>query len=55
MKIRNEVDYEQRMNFSVRGDRALVIGIKLCVPANEELKREIFYEAHNYAFVMHSD
>lgn len=35
MKIRNEVDFGQRVDFTVIGDETLDISIKLCVPVDE--------------------
>ena len=30
-----------------------MIGSRLCVPATEELKRQILEEAHSFAYAMH--
>ena len=53
MKIRGEVDYGQMVDFSIRRDGVLIFGTRLCVPANEVLKREILDEVHNSIFAMH--
>ena len=53
MKIRGEVDCGQRMDFSIRRDGVLIFGTRLCVPADEALKRDILDEAHNSIFAMH--
>ena len=53
MKIRCEIDYQQKVNFFVRGDKVLTLGAKLCVLIDEVLKREILNETHNSIFVMH--
>ena len=53
MKIINEIEFGQRICFTVKGDEVLVISARLCVPADEELKNEILDETHKYAYVMH--
>ena len=53
MSMRKKVEEGERSDFDIRDDGALVIGSRLCVPANEELKRQILEEAHSSAFVMH--
>ncbi|VVA34687.1 PREDICTED: retrotransposon, partial [Prunus dulcis] len=51
--IRLEVENGTRIDYAVGEDRALVIGTRLCVPKNEDLKREIV-EAHCSTYSMHS-
>ena len=41
------------MDFSIRRDGVLIFGTRLCVPADEALKRDILDEAHNSIFAMH--
>ena len=45
MSMRKKVEEGEQSDFSIRDDGALVIGSRLCVPATEELKRQIFEEA----------
>ena len=53
MSMRKKVEEGEQSDFSIRDDGALVIGSRLCVPATEELKRQILEEAHSSAYVMH--
>ena len=53
MSMRKKVEEGEQSDFSIRDDGALVIGSRLCVPANEELKRQILEEAHSFAYAMH--
>ena len=55
MSMRKKVEEREQLDFSIRNDGALVIGSRLCVPANEELKRQILEEGHSSAYVMHPD
>ena len=41
------------VDFSIRRYGVLIFGARLCVPADEVLKQEIFDKAHNSIFVMH--
>lgn len=50
MKIKGEVE-QIRTNFTVKGDIALVMGTRLCVPVNDEMKRESLEKAHNFALL----
>ena len=53
MSMRKKVEEGEQSNFAIRDDGALVIGTRLCVPATEELKRQILEEAHSSAYAMH--
>ena len=53
MSMRKKVEEGGQSNFAIRDDGALVIGFRLCVPATEELKRQILKEAPSYAYAMH--
>ena len=51
--MRKKVEEREQSDFAVRNDGALVMGSRLCVPAAEELKRQILGEAHSSAYAMH--
>lgn len=51
--IRMEVENSTWTDYAVREDGALITGTHLCVPKNEDLKREIMEEAHCSAYSMH--
>ena len=53
MSMRNKVEEGEQSDFAIRDDGALVIGSRLCVPATEELKRQILEEGHSSAYAMH--
>ena len=53
MRMRKKVEEGEQLDFTIRDDRALVIGSRLCVLATEELKRKILKEAHSSAYAMH--
>ena len=53
MSVRKKIEEGEQSNFSIRDDGALVIGYRLCVPATEELKRQILEEAHSSTYAMH--
>ena len=53
MSMRKKVDEGEQSDFAIRDDGALVIGSRLCVLANEELKRQILEEAHSSTYAMH--
>ena len=53
MSMRKKVEEGEQLDFSIRDDRTLVIGSRLCVPATEELKRQILEEAHSSTYAMH--
>ena len=53
MSMRKKVEEGKQSDFAIRDDGALVIGSRLCVPATEELKRQILEEAHSSAYAMH--
>ena len=50
MSMRRKVEEGEQSDFAIRDDGALVIGSRLCVPPNEELKRQILEEAHTSAY-----
>ncbi|VVA39148.1 PREDICTED: retrotransposon, partial [Prunus dulcis] len=52
-RIRGEVENGTRKDYAIRGDGALVTGTRLCVPKNDDLKREIMEEAHCSTYTMH--
>ena len=51
--MRKKVEEEEQSDFAIRDDGALVIGSRLCLPAVEELKRQVLEEAHCSAYAMH--
>ena len=51
--MRKKVEEGEQSDFAIRDDGAFVIGSRLCVPATEELKRQILEEAHSSAYAMH--
>ena len=51
--MRKKVEEGEQSDFSIRDDGALVIGSRLCVPAVEELKRQVLEESHCSAYAMH--
>ena len=53
VSMRKKVEEEEQSDFSIRDDGALVIGSRLCLPAVEELKRQVLEEAHSSAYAMH--
>ena len=53
MSIKKKVEEGEQSDFAIRDNGALVIGSRLCVPATEELKRQILEEAHSFAYAMH--
>ena len=53
MSMRKKVEEGEQSDFAVRDDGALVMGSRLCVPAAEELKRQILEEDHSSAYAMH--
>ena len=42
-----------KIYFSVKEDRSLYFHNRLCVLANNELKKKLLYEIHNTIFTMH--
>ena len=42
-----------KTNFSVRENGSLYFQNRLCVPMDNELKKELLHEAHNSVFTMH--
>ena len=55
MRMRKKVEEGEQLYFAIRGNGALVIGSRLCVPTTEELKRQILKETHCSAYAMHPD
>ncbi|VVA41020.1 PREDICTED: retrotransposon, partial [Prunus dulcis] len=53
-RIRGEVENGTQKDYAIRGDGALVTGTHLCVPKNNDLKREIMEEAYCSTYTMHS-
>ena len=53
MSMRKKVEEGEQSDFAIRDDGALVIGSRLCVPATEELKRQILEETQSSAYAMH--
>ena len=52
-KIVEEVNLNQRTNFEIRSDGALMKQGRLCVPNDLTLKNTILEEAHSFAYAMH--
>ena len=44
-----------KTDFSVREDRSLYFQNRLCVPVDNEPKKELLHEAHNSVFTMHPE
>ena len=42
-----------KIDFSVKEDGSLYFQNRLCVSADNELKKKLLYEAHNKVFTMH--
>ena len=53
MSMRKKVKEGGQSDFAVRDDGALVMDSRLCVPAAEDLKRQILEEAYSSAYAMH--
>ncbi|KAJ4704868.1 Retrotransposon protein, putative, Ty3-gypsy subclass [Melia azedarach] len=52
-KLKKEVRDGLRTNFSLKDDEILVMGSRLCVPNDLELKKQILEEAYSSAYAMH--
>ncbi|KAA0042192.1 polyprotein [Cucumis melo var. makuwa] len=52
-KLAEEVRLNQSLNFTLRGDGALMKYDRLCVPRDQTLKDQILKEAHSSAYAMH--
>ncbi|KAL0544046.1 hypothetical protein IC582_019157 [Cucumis melo] len=52
-KLAEEVRQNQRLNYSLRGDGALMKCDRLCVPSDQTIKDQILEEAHSSAYAMH--
>lgn len=53
LKLRYKVKKWSRIEFIIKDDGTLVIGTKLCVPINKELKKEILDEAYSSTYDIH--
>ena len=53
VSMRKKVEEGEQSDFAIRDDGALVIGSRLCLPAVEELKRQVLEEAHCSAYARH--
>ena len=53
VRMRKKVEEGEQSDFAIRDDGALVISSRLCLPAVEELKRQVLEEAHCSAYAMH--
>ena len=51
--MRKKVEEGEQSDFAIRDDGALVIGSRLCLPAVEELERQVLEGAHCSAYAMH--
>ena len=54
VKLRVEVEYGQRGDFSLSEDGTVVMGQRLCVPDVGDVRRQIMEEANSSAYAMHS-
>ncbi|KAL0540955.1 hypothetical protein IC582_020981 [Cucumis melo] len=52
-KLAEDVRKNQRLNYSLRGDGALMKYDRLCVPSDQTIKDQILEEAHSSAYTMH--
>ena len=53
VKIKEQVQQGNKVDFMILNDGTLLYKGRLCVPSIEVLKREIMEEAHNSAYAMH--
>ncbi|XP_040988967.1 uncharacterized protein LOC121236586 [Juglans microcarpa x Juglans regia] len=53
VKLVEEVGNRDKLDFSISEDGVLRFRDRLCVPANDELKRVIFEEAHRSLYTVH--
>ena len=53
VSMRKKVEEGEQSDFDITDDGALVIGSRLCLPAVEELKRQVLEEGHCSAYAMH--
>ena len=53
VKIKEQVQQGNRVDFVISKDDTLLYGGRLCIPNVKTLKREIMEEAHNSAYAMH--
>ena len=53
MKIVEEVKKGDKVDFVIRDDGILLFGNRLCIPNDQNLKRDILEEGHSYAYAMH--
>lgn len=52
-QLKHEVINDRRLNFQISEDGVLGFKGRLCVPNDEEIKRQILYEAYNMSYSMH--
>ncbi|KAL0534029.1 hypothetical protein IC582_028306 [Cucumis melo] len=52
-KLAEEVRQNQRLNYSLKDDVALMKYDRLCVPSDQTIKDQILKEAHSSAYAMH--
>ena len=53
VKIKEQVQQGNKVDFMISDDGTLLYKVRLCVPSVEVLKREMMEEAHNSAYTMH--
>ena len=52
-RMRGKVEIGTNKQFTIREDGALVIGNRICVPEEGELREQIMIEAHTAPYAMH--
>ncbi|XP_022897456.1 uncharacterized protein LOC111411127 [Olea europaea var. sylvestris] len=52
-KIKVEVGTEKRKGFEISSDKTLMFKGRLCVPKNEEIRKETMTEAHSASYAAH--
>ncbi|XP_062100222.1 3-hydroxy-3-methylglutaryl-coenzyme A reductase 1-like [Humulus lupulus] len=55
LEIKHEVRKDMRPGFHISEDGVLGFKGRICVPDDVEIKKQIFYEAHNAPYAMHPD
>ena len=53
VKLKQQVKDGGRTDFQLKDDDVLVMGNRLCVPQDEELRKLILEEAHNAPYTLH--
>ena len=53
IKLKEEIEKENKAEFQIRDDDMIVKGQRMCVLEYGELKRDIMEEAHSSAYAMH--